>query len=124
MGAASLAREAAPERPPAWVPPLTIGTAPPAPAGIVVPLPPERTPPLCNPGLPPLARVPPPAELPPLLPPPMLPPLLPPLLAAADVISSAMIVTMASILVSLLNFIFASYTRQKRKKLTNYIVKS
>ncbi|KAJ6756812.1 hypothetical protein OIU79_029072 [Salix purpurea] len=65
---------------------------PPAPAGIVVPLPLERIPP---PRLP--------------LPPP------PPLLAAADVISSAMIVTMTSILVTLLNFIFAFNTRQKRK---------
>ncbi|KAJ6749349.1 hypothetical protein OIU85_000042 [Salix viminalis] len=60
MEAASLASEAEPECPAV--------RAPPAPTGIVVPLPPERTPPpLCNPGLPPLAGVPPPAELPPLL---------------------------------------------------------
>ncbi|KAJ6426264.1 hypothetical protein OIU84_026784 [Salix udensis] len=102
MEAASLASEAEPECPAVRVPP--------APTGIVVPLPLERIPPpLCN-------GVPPPAELPPLLPPPPLIPLNPPPpLPAADVISSAMIVTMTSILVTLLNFIFAFYTRQRRK---------
>ncbi|KAJ6300938.1 hypothetical protein OIU76_021694 [Salix suchowensis] len=105
MEAASLPSEAEPECPAVRVPP--------APTGIVVPLPLERIPP----PLPPPAGVPPPAELPPLLPPPPRLPLPPPppLLAAADVISSAMIVTMTSILVTLLNFIFAFYTRQKRK---------